>query len=233
MKPLLLFDMDGTLIIQGKKPEYKGTKTQYGPYLSIKRQMKEIVIHHGVPPELVMSLDRMAIIWNATRRYLEENDYSEKEIIAVISDINEPFMVEEQEDHKISILLPDTIPGLQQLKDSGYEMGLVTTASRESYNRISRDSSYGCFGKYFKHSITRDDCRYIKPEPEPIHRILKMYNQDDFVYIGDSDHDAYACKAAGGRFTLINTRCYDEDTIRALSPFAVIERLSQLRKILE
>jgi phosphoglycolate phosphatase-like HAD superfamily hydrolase len=60
-----------------------------------------------------------------------------------------------------------------------------------------------------------------------------MYNRNDFVYIGDSDHDAYAFIAAGGRFVLINTRRYDEDTIQSFSPFAVIERLSQLLEILE
>ncbi|RLI01425.1 hypothetical protein DRO31_06530 [Candidatus Bathyarchaeota archaeon] len=233
MKPLLLFDMDGTLIIQEKPPEYQGTKTHYGPYLSIKRQMKEIVIKHGVPSELVMPLDRMATIWNATRKYLEEHDYSDEEIKAVMAEINEPFMVEERADHEISVLIPDTIPGLEELRNLGYEMGLVTTASRESYDRISRGKTYCCFGEYFKHSITRDECHYIKPNPEPINRILNLYNRDDFVYIGDSDHDAYACNEAGGCFVLLNTRRYDEDTVRSFSPYAVIERLSKLSEILE
>ena len=233
MKPLILFDMDGTLIIQEKPPEYKGTKTHYGPYLSIKSQMKEIVIKHGVPSELVMPLDRMATIWNTTRKYLEDNDYPDSEIKAVMTEINEPFMVEERADHEISVLIPDTIPGLKKLKDLGYTLGLVTTASRESYDRISRGKNYGRFGEYFKHSITRDECHYIKPDPEPFNRILDLYNRDDFVYIGDSDHDAYACTAAGGRFVLLNTRCYDEETVGPFSPYAVITRLSELPAVLE
>ncbi|MCW4013493.1 MAG: HAD family hydrolase [Candidatus Bathyarchaeota archaeon] len=232
MKPLILFDMDGTLIIQEKPPEYQGTKTHYGPYMSIKAQMKEIVIKHGVPSELVFPLNRMALIWNATRLYLEEHDYTDAEIKAVMTEINEPFMVEERADHEISVLIPDTIPGLEALQKLGYEMGLVTTASRESYDRISSDHAYGCFGDYFKHSITRDESRYIKPDPEPINRILELYNRDEFVYIGDSDHDAYACNAAGGRFVLLNTRCYDIDTVDMFSPYAVIERLSELPEIL-
>jgi HAD superfamily hydrolase (TIGR01549 family) len=232
MKPLLLFDMDGTLIIQQTPPEYKGTETHYGPYLSIKDQMKEILVKHGVPSEQVMSLNRMALIWNAGRRFIEENGFSEEEIKAIMAKINEPFMVEERSDHEISVLIPDTLSGLEALRQLGYEMGLVTTASRESYDRISNDPEYGCFGKYFKHSVTRNECKYIKPNPEPIHRILKLYNRDDFVYIGDADHDAYACKAAGGRFVLINTRGYDEETVRSFSPYAVIERLSLLSEIL-
>ena len=228
MKPILLFDMDGTLIIQKKKPEYQGTSTHYGPYLSIKCQMKNIVVGHGVPESMVEPLDRMAHIWNTTRRYLEESHYSESEIESVMDEINVPFMAEERADHAVSVLLPGTIEGLEALRGLGYEMGLVTTASRESYDRISTQEEYGCFGEYFKHSVTRDDVKYIKPEPEPIYRILNLYNHSDFVYIGDADHDAQACQAAGGRFVLINTREYDPATIESFKSWIVISNLDQL-----
>ena len=80
--------------------------------------------------------------------------------------------------------------------------------------------------------MTRDECRFIKPEPEPIHRILKEFNRDGFIYIGDSDHDAQACRAAGGIFVLINTRGYDMETIKAMQPDAVIENLTELPEVL-
>jgi phosphoglycolate phosphatase-like HAD superfamily hydrolase len=112
-------------------------------------------------------------------------------------------------------------------------MGVVTTASRESYEWISGHEDYGRFGEYFRHSVTRDDCRYIKPEPEPIHRILSMFNRDDFIYIGDADHDAQACQAAGGRFVLMNTREYDAETMESMSPDAVIENLLELPAALQ
>ena len=145
-KPILLFDMDGTLIIQGDKPAYTGTITQHSSYMSIKRHMKEIVVKRGVPPERVMGLNRMAHIWNTTRQYLEDHGYSDEQIQTVIDEINVPFMVEERADHAVSVLLPGTIEGLDSLKRLGYEMGLVTTASRESYDRISNQNEYGCFG---------------------------------------------------------------------------------------
>ena len=81
--------------------------------------------------------------------------------------------------------------------------------------------------------MTRDECRFIKPEPEPIHRILKEFNRDGFIYIGDSDHDAQACKAAGGIFVLINTRGYDMEIIKAMNPDAVIENLTELAETLK
>jgi phosphoglycolate phosphatase-like HAD superfamily hydrolase len=195
--------------------------------------MKKIAVSYGVPADLIMGLERMALIWNTTRHCLEENGYSDDEIEAVIDEINVPFMAEEEADHATSILLPDTVKGLDSLKHLGYEMGLVTTASRVSYERISNCQDYGCFGKYFRYSVTRNDCKYIKPEPEPIYRILNLYNRSDFVYVGDADHDSQACKAAGGRFVLINTRGYDEATVASLEPDAVINSLLELPETLE
>ena len=232
-KPLLLFDMDGTLILQDEKPSYTGTTTDYHRYVSIKQQMKNIVVQHGVPAELVLDLNRMAHIWNTTRHYLEDNGYSEEQVQEVIDEINVPFMMEERADHEVSVLIPGTIEGLKRLKEDRYQMGLVTTASRESYNRISCSPDYGCFGDYFAISVTRDDCRYIKPEPEPIHRILKHFGQSDFVFIGDADHDAQASRAAGGRFILINTRNYDDETVKEFSPDAVINSLTELPEALK
>jgi HAD superfamily hydrolase (TIGR01549 family) len=228
MTPILLFDMDGTLIIQKNKPEYEGTKTQHASYMSIKEQMKEIIIDYGIPEEKIVHLNRMALIWNQTRRYLEQEGVNENEIRKLIDKINIPFMVEERKDHSQSILLHETIPVLDKLKNEGYELGLVTTASRESYEKISKNRSFGKFGKYFKNSITRDDCKYIKPDPEPINRILKLYDKKDFIYVGDSDHDAFATQAAGGKFILVNSREYDNETLGLINPNYVIESLLEL-----
>jgi HAD superfamily hydrolase (TIGR01549 family) len=164
---------------------------------------------------------------------LENHGYSEKQITAAIDEINVPFMEQEKAEHAVSVLLHGTVEGLDALRCHGYEMGLVTTASRESYDRINKKAEFGCFGEYFNHSVTRDECNYIKPEPEPIHRILKHYNHSNFVYIGDADHDAQASKAAGGRFILINTREYDSKVLDNLSPDAVINTLDELPEVLE
>jgi len=227
-QPLILFDMDGTLIIQKERPVTIEVTKFHGSYKSVKDQMKEIAVKHGVPAEEVNALDRMAHIWNHTRRYVENHGYSEARIQTVIDEIGVPFMAEDRADHAVSELLPDTMAALESLKHSGYEMGLVTTASRESYDRISSHNDFGCFGDYFRYSVTRDECNYIKPEPEPIHRILEHFGRDDFVYVGDTDHDAQASHAAGGLFVLINTRNYGDETIKSLNPDAVIDNLREL-----
>jgi phosphoglycolate phosphatase-like HAD superfamily hydrolase len=224
--------MDGTLIILEHKPKYHGPVTQHTPYLSIKAQMKRIAIENGVPEELVMNKTRMAHIWNTVRRFSEETK-SPNEVEELMRKINEPFMVEERSEHDISKLLPDTIHGLQALKDEGYEMGLVTTASRESYDRLSQSDEFKRFGRFFSNSLTRDDVSYIKPEPEPIKRMMELMGRTDVIYIGDSDHDGLAASAAGCRFILINTREYDEHTINSFTPDGVIEKLTELPIILK
>jgi phosphoglycolate phosphatase-like HAD superfamily hydrolase len=232
MKPLVLFDMDGTLIFEGH-PRHNGTEKHPLPEVPIKTQMKQIAISHGVPMHIVEPLNRMALIWNATRRYMEKNSYPEEKVRTVMHEINGPFLADERADHEYSILIPDTISCLRSLQEAGYEMGLVTTASRESYHRISCSSEYGCFGVYFAHSVTRDDVDYIKPDPEPINKILELYDNDRFVYIGDTDHDAMASKAANGVFVLINTRNYDTQVLKKLQPDAVINRLTELPDVLD
>ena len=225
-----MFDMDGTLIDLEKKPKYTGLANKHKPFLSLKAQMKKIAAENGVPAEVVEDFDRMALIWNAVRRYAEDNGLAVNELM---KRINEPFMEHERDDHNISFLMPDTIPGLTSLKKLGYEMNLVTTASRWSYDRISTSYEYDRFGSFFKHSITRDDVRYIKPDPQPLLQMMELCVRDEAVYIGDSDHDGYAAIAAGCKFVLINTREYDEDTIQSLSPNGVIDNLSQLPPLLE
>jgi phosphoglycolate phosphatase-like HAD superfamily hydrolase len=229
MKPLILFDMDGTLITIDNKMRHVNTNDVKSP----KEQMKKIAIQHGVPPNIVIPLNRMAHIWNQTIRYLEEKGYSDDEINIVISELDKQFMVEEKADHAVSVLLPNTLATLETLSSLGYEMGIVTTASRESYNHISRSPDYGNFGIYFKYSVTRSECRYVKPDPEPINKIIVPLSLDTFIFVGDTEHDARATQSAGGKFILINTRKHNDEIKFSMNPVAVIETIIELPDILQ
>jgi phosphoglycolate phosphatase-like HAD superfamily hydrolase len=98
--------------------------------------------------------------------------------------------------------------------------------------RIGGSLEYGRIGRFFAHKVTRDDCLYVKPDPEPIIRALRLHGREDFVYVGDSDHDAEAVKAAAGSFILVGTRGYDREQIAALAPVAVVDSLSELPGVL-
>jgi HAD superfamily hydrolase (TIGR01549 family) len=232
-KPLILFDMDGTLITLQEQPAYQGVSTDYTSYVSLRQQMKKIASSHGIPQEEIDHLNRMAHIWNKTRAYAESHGFDEVQIEALMRAINEPFKQEESVEHEKSILMPDTLEVLETLQKEGYPLGLVTNASRIAYERLSNNNDYGMFGKYFEYSITRDDCDFIKPNPEPIQRMLCLFRRTNFIYVGDSDHDSQATKEANGVFILINTREYDDQTLKTLNPKAIISSLTELQDILE
>jgi HAD superfamily hydrolase (TIGR01549 family) len=232
-KLLLLFDMDGTLITIRDGPKYRGVSTGYTTYVSLRQMMMDVAISCGVPAEEYSGLNRMALIWNRTRAYAEEQGYDRAEVETLMRAINGPFTKEESVEHARSFLLPGTIEVLEALMQEGHPMGIVTTASRGAYEAVSRSPEFGRFGRFFRHSITRDDCDYIKPHREPMERAMQLFGRIDYAYIGDSDHDAQAAMAAGGTFILINTRGYDEETVETLSPHAVIQRLTELPSLLK
>jgi HAD superfamily hydrolase (TIGR01549 family) len=231
-KPLLLFDMDGTLVTLNEVPDYHGVSTGYTPYVSLINEMKAIAASNGVPMEEYEGLNRMAHIWNRTREYAETRGFTEPEKRALMDAINEPFTRHEAVDHERSYLIPGTNEALDALLNASHDLGVVTTASRGAYERLSSSPEFGRFGRHFRHSITRDECCYIKPHPEPIDKALRLFDRSDFYYVGDSDHDAQATQAAGGLFILINTRRYDEKTIMSLNPHAVINNLGDLPDVL-
>jgi phosphoglycolate phosphatase-like HAD superfamily hydrolase len=231
-KPLLLFDMDGTLIEMTDHSRHSQRIRHHASYGSVKQRMKELAADHGVPVEELTDLERMAHIWNAARAYADHNGFPEENTQALMRAINGPFMEEEKADHAMSVLIPGIAEALTTLRDMGYEMALVTTASRWSVDWILGSQEYGRLGRYFTHTVTRDDCSYVKPDPEAIDRALMLHGRDDFVYIGDSDHDAEAAKAARGAFILVNTRGYDREHIAAFKPIAVVESLGELPDVL-
>jgi HAD superfamily hydrolase (TIGR01549 family) len=226
-KPLLLFDMDGTLIIP-KMEEANKKVTIHSLSLQSRQQMKNISHYYGVPLTELDSLNRMANIWNIARKYAEGHGFNEKRLTNMMARLNEPFNRQEELEHSLSVLLPGTIEVLESLQKKSYMLGMVTTASRKGFERISCSEEFGYFGMYFKHSITRDDCGYIKPDPEPINRILRLFDRSDFIYIGDSDHDAEATKAAGGSFILLNTKMYGEKMLQRIHPDGILDRLNEL-----
>jgi len=226
-KPLLLFDMDGTLIIP-RMEEAGRQVTIHSLSLQSRHKMKNISHLYGVPLTELDPLNRMAHIWNRTRRYAEAHGVNEKRMTSMMARLNEPFSRQEELEHSLSVLLPGTIEVLESLQKNSYMLGMVTTASRKGFERISCSEEFGYLGMYFKHSITRDDCGYIKPDPEPINRILKLFDRSDFIYIGDSDHDAEAAKAAGGSFILLNTKRYDGEMLQRIHPDGILDRLNEL-----
>ncbi len=195
-----------------------------------RKLMKRIALSYGVPKAEIDPLNRMAHIWNTARRYAESHGFDGEVIDRMMSELDGAFKRQEALEHSNSFLPPGNIEALEDLFHASYLLGVVTTASRSSYERLSGSDEFGSFGRFFTHSVTRDECFYIKPDPEPIIRILNLFGRSDFLYVGDSDHDAEATRSAGGRFILVNTMRFKEDGIKLMKPERVITSLKELTK---
>lgn len=87
---------------------------------------------------------------------------------------------------------------LSLLKAKGLFIGVITGKSRKAFN-ISVGSL--TMSQFFDVSITGDDVRKAKPDPEGIEIALSVLavSKDEAVFLGDSNADIMAGKSAGLR----------------------------------
>jgi HAD superfamily hydrolase (TIGR01549 family) len=171
-----------------------------------------------------------------TREILDRGEYTEKEATAIMKKLNEILSIHEEEEHERGILQPGVIETLEGLKEAEYDIGIVTSTSEKELLKIME--KFG-FKKYIDEYITRDQVRYLKPNPEPFRRFFEKSDNEEFTYIGDSDHDAEAVERANriyglrGVFILINTRKLEHEKVEKMRPFAVIDSIDETLKIID
>jgi pyrophosphatase PpaX len=85
---------------------------------------------------------------------------------------------------------------LSLLLRDGYRLGIVTGKARKSLELSLKKLN---LNDYFEVIITGDDVECPKPHPEGVLKAIRMLgvNKDDAVFVGDSDADIAAGKAAG------------------------------------
>jgi pyrophosphatase PpaX len=85
---------------------------------------------------------------------------------------------------------------LSLLIRDGYRLGIVTGKARRSLELSLKKLN---MNDYFEVLITGDDVEYPKPHPEGVLKAIRMLgvNKVDAVFIGDSNADIAAGKAAG------------------------------------
>lgn len=90
---------------------------------------------------------------------------------------------------------------LKQLDRAGYELGIVTSKTREEFA-----NEFSIFGvdDYFKTVICADDTDEHKPNPAPLLKYIELTKckNEDLLYIGDSEYDLKCAMKAGTDFAL-------------------------------
>lgn len=90
---------------------------------------------------------------------------------------------------------------LEALVQSGYELGIVTSKTREEFKQ---DFESFDISNCFTAIICADDTVEHKPEPDPLFKYMEVSNasNNEMLYIGDSTYDRECAKGAKVDFAL-------------------------------
>ncbi|MCX8182188.1 MAG: HAD family hydrolase [Candidatus Methanomethyliaceae archaeon] len=120
---------------------------------------------------------------------------------------------------------------LQELKQMGLKLAVVTTRSKKDVSLIMRRFS---LENFFEVVVTRDDVRFGKPSPEPVLLALKKLdvNAFDAVIVGDMPTDIESGKQAGTKTIALMTGLFNESLLEA-TPDLTIKSILEIPKALE
>lgn len=119
----------------------------------------------------------------------------------------------DQEEASIRIFdgIEETLKGL---KEAGIHLGVITSRSREEYEKgvVSRG-----LGDYFETVVCCDDTAVHKPDPAPMLFYLSQTKASpkQVLYVGDSIYDMKCAEAAGVHGALALWGCRSREQIQA------------------
>ena len=211
-KPVLLFDFDGTvmdtqdLILETFTQVFKEHKPEH--------TLTEAELYSFLGPTLTDSFSRFF-----------PSDQVEDMVAAYRKlniELHDQYV--KPMDHVLDVL--------QDLKDQGYHMGIVSSKLQEPILYAMEMTNMTDF---FEVVYGMDDYDKVKPDPDGILKAMKdnYYDRSSFIYIGDTVTDIEAGRRAGA-YTI--GYLFDEkrrDELVASNPNAIIDDWRDLEKILE
>ena len=131
-----------------------------------------------------------------------------------------------------SRLYPGVKEGLDWLHAQGYPLGCVTNKAARFTEPLLRDLG---IRDYFGIVVSGDSLPKKKPDPLPLRHAAEFFGAapDRSLMVGDSISDVKAARAAGFRIVCVSYGYNHGQDIREAQPDAVIDRLDELRGLLE
>lgn len=163
----ILFDVDGTLI-----------DTEQAILRSLKELLNEEL--HLIVPEAELTF----VLGIPGEKALERYSDSPAERARLLT-----IWVEKLAAHSTDVRLFDGIvPLLTKLKNTGYQLGVVTSKLR---NELIKEFASFELTDFFEVVVTASDTKKHKPNPEPILKALEELHArpEETIYIGDSVYD--------------------------------------------
>ena len=172
--PVVLFDLDGTVIDSG------------GIILASMRHAATTVLGRDVPDEQLMA----AVGGPGLEHQMRELDPERvDELITAYRTHNEPL-------HDTLVCCPGMDEALERLRDEGRRLGIVTAKRRAT---VELAFAHVPFGHLFDVVVGGDETARHKPDPQPLELALARLHvgPEGAAYVGDSPFDIAAGKAAG------------------------------------
>jgi len=97
-----------------------------------------------------------------------------------------------------------------------HDLAIATNSSKTFTDTALKELK---IDKFFKKSVTANDVKNAKPDPEMIELIIKelSYSKKDCVYIGDSIFDYLSAKKAGIRFIAVLSKSDYKEKLKKLA----------------
>jgi pyrophosphatase PpaX len=208
--PVVLFDLDGTLVDSG------------AIILSSFKHATQTVLRREFPDEHILAAVGGSNLSEQMRR-LDANRVDE--LIAAYRTHNEPL-------HRDLLPCAGILDALAVLRRERRRVGIVTAKRRETLALALRAiPDLGDFDVV----VTSDDTELHKPHPEPILHALELLDAPatDAAYVGDSPFDVRAGNDAGVFTVAVGWgNIHPRERVEAEGPDAFVERPGELLDVL-
>lgn len=203
-----LFDLDGTVIDTNEliTHSFEYTFNYYG--LSFSKE--EILTFNGPPLIETFSKINSEKAEEMVETYREHNMKHHDDYVTVFPNVEET---------------------LQQLKDQGKKLAIVTAKMRSG---AIQGLEVTGLKSYFDEIVAVDDVKHSKPHPEPVIKAMNALNgtPDSTIMIGDNYHDIEAGKNAGVKTVGVSWSIKGKSFLESLNPTYMIDDMKELLTII-
>ncbi|SES70401.1 pyrophosphatase PpaX [Salinibacillus kushneri] len=204
----LLFDLDGTLIDTNELiiSSFLHTLEQYVP-----GQYGREDVYKFIGPSL----------WDSFGTVMPDK----------VDEMVDTYRKHNLEHHDSFVVAYDgVLETIQQVKQDGYQLGIVTTKIAETAKRGLKVTK---LDSYFDVLIGLDDVSHEKPHPEPIYKALKALDAkaSEAIMVGDNTHDILAGQNAGVKTAGVAWTIKGRKTLESLHPDYMLDNMRDLLTI--
>ncbi|MBP1996671.1 HAD family hydrolase [Paenibacillus eucommiae] len=208
---LVLFDFDGTLA-DTLPASFSAFKTVFKKY-----------------DDQDVTSDELVAMFGPTEDEIILNNFSNKE--AVRRAVQEYYEMYSQ-GHNQTIEINAIIVLLQFLKERGMKIGVITGKSTRAY-QISAEALN--LTSYFDYVVTGNDVVHPKPHPEGVLKAIDYFGikADKTVFLGDSNADILAGKAAGVQTFAVQWLSTFQSSVFDVKPDRTFNSTSEFIQLIE